>query len=54
MELKAKPEGRTDLLSERMFFWEKMVWQSRQTQEEINQLVSRTAKLLTDNNIRDL
>ena len=54
MELKAKPEGRRDLLSERMFFWEKMVWQSRQTKEEINQLVARTAKLLTDNNIRDL
>ena len=54
MELKAKPEGRRDLLSERMFFWEKMVWQSRQGREEINQLYHRAAQLLTDNNSRAL
>ena len=51
MELKAKPEGRKDLLSERMFFWERMVWQSRQTRVKLNQLYHRTAQLLTNNNI---
>ena len=54
MELKAKPEGRRDLLSERMFFWERLVWQSRQTREEMKQVYHRTAQLLTDYNIRAL
>ena len=51
MELKAKPEGRKDLLSERMFFWERLVWQSRQTRVKLNQLYHRTAQLLANNNI---
>ena len=51
MELKARPEGRKDLLVERMLFWERLVWQPRQTREMMNQLYHRTAELLANNNI---
>ena len=50
MELKAEPEARQDLLAGRMYFWEKFVWQSRQTQVDNSQLYLRTAQLLMKNN----
>ena len=50
MELKAEPEARQDLLADRMYFWEKLVWQSRQTQVDNSQLYLRTAQLLMKNN----
>ena len=54
MELKAEPESRQDLLSDRMYFWEKMVWQSKQSQVVNNQLFHRTTKFLLDNNVNIL
>ena len=54
MELKAQPEGHQDLLAERMFFWEALVWQGRQAREEMEQLYRHTAQLLSDSNIRAL
>ena len=51
MELKAEPQALQDLLSDRMYFWEKMVWQSKQNQVVNSQLYQRTTKFLMDNNV---
>ena len=36
MEIKAAPEMKKDLHSERMFFWDKMVWAERESIVEKN------------------
>jgi len=51
MELKAEPQALQDLLSDRMYFWEKMVWQSKQNTVVNSQLYRRTTKFLMDNNV---
>ena len=51
MELKAEPESGEDLLADRIYFWEKMVWQSKQAAVDINNIYLRTVWLLTYNNI---
>ena len=51
MELKAEPEAGQDLLADRMYFWEMMVWRSRQAQVDRNKLYLRLAQFLVNNNI---
>lgn len=46
MEIKAAPEMKKDLHSERMFFWDKMVWAERESMVEKNQLYVKATNFL--------
>ena len=51
MELKAEPVMAENLLSERMYFWEKMVWQEKERIVDLKLLYLRTKQFLEENNI---
>merc|ERR1719384_94502 len=46
MEIKATPEMKKDLHSERMFFWDRMVWAERESMVEKNQLHVKATNFL--------
>ena len=46
MELKAKPEMKKQLHKERMFFWNKMIWEKRERLIEKKQLYVKTTQFL--------
>ena len=48
MELKAAPEMKTHLHHERVFFWEKMIWQEKQAMVEKDQLYKTSTQFLLD------
>ena len=51
MELKADPEPGENLLADRMYFWEKLVWQNKEKMVELKTLYQQTIELLANNNI---
>merc|ERR1719411_407020 len=51
MELKAEPEVGENMLADRMYFWETMVWQEKERSIELKTLYNKISGLLTDNNI---
>merc|ERR1719468_255376 len=46
LEIKAEPEMKKNLHSERMFFWDKMVWAERERIVEKNQLYTKATQFL--------
>ena len=52
MELKAAPEMKTHLHHERVFFWEKMIWQEKQAVVEKDQLYKTSTQFLLDTIIK--
>jgi len=48
MDIKAEPEMMQDLAAERMYFWEKMLWQERQYAVEKRELYKKTTQFLMD------
>ena len=48
MELKAEPEMKTHLHHERIYFWEKMIWQNKQAMVEKDQLYKLSTQFLLD------
>ena len=48
MEIKAEPEMKQELAAERMYFWEKMLWQERQYAVEKRELYKKTTQFLMD------
>ena len=46
MELKAEPEMKTNLHEERVYFWNKMLWQEREHLVEKNLLYVKTTKFI--------
>ena len=48
MDIKAEPEMKQDLAAERMYFWEKMLWQERQYAVEKRELYKKTTQFLMD------
>ena len=51
MELKAEPEVGENLLEDRMYFWEAMVWEDKENNIELKTVYNRISGLLADNNI---
>ena len=51
LELKADPEPGENLLADRMYFWEKLVWQNKEKMVELKTLYQQTIELLANNNI---
>ena len=54
MELKAEPEMGENLLADRMYFWDAMVWQAKEEKIELQAVYDRTVELLSANNINIL
>ena len=46
IEIKAEPEMKKHLHSERMFFWDRMVWAERENIVEKNQLYVKATQFL--------
>ena len=46
MEINAKPEMKKDLFIERMFFWDKMLWEQEERMVEKKQLYYKTTQFL--------
>ena len=46
MEIKAEPVMKRDLQEERMYFWEKMIWQHEERKVERNQLYYRATQFV--------
>ena len=46
MELSAVPHMEQDLLSERMHYWEKMLWEPKQQQIEKRQVYAKATQFL--------
>ena len=51
MELKAEPEVGENLLEDRMYFWNAMVWEDKENKVELQTVYNRITGLLTGNNI---
>ena len=51
LELKAVPEPGENLLADRMYFWEKFVWQSKEKLVERKMIYDETIEFLADNDI---
>ena len=49
MELRADPEMKKNLHQERMFFWDKMLWQEKERAVNRNILYKKATKFLLDN-----
>ena len=46
MDINAIPELKKDLFSERMFFWDKMLWKEEERKVEKQQLYYKTTQYL--------
>ena len=51
MELKVEPEMGENLLSDRTYFWEKMIWEEKERRLDLQLLFLRTKQFLEDNNV---
>ena len=51
MELKAEPEVGENMLADRMYFWQAMVWDEKERSIELKTLYNKISGLLTDKNI---
>ena len=51
LELKADPEPGENLLANRMYFWEKLVWQSKEKLVERKMIYQQTIEFLANNDI---
>ena len=51
MELKAEPEVGENLLADRMYFWQAMVWEEKENRIELQTLYNKISGLLSDNNV---
>ena len=51
MELKTEPEVGENLLADRMYFWESMVWEEKERRIELQTLYHKISGLLTDKDI---
>ena len=49
MELKSEPEMKKHLHKERMFFWNKMIWEERERFIDKKQLYFKTTEFLLNN-----
>ena len=50
MELKAVPEMSQDILSERMYYWDKMLWASKQEDIERKVMYKKATQFLINKN----
>ena len=50
LELKAEPEVGENLLADRMYFWEAMVWEKKENKVEHQNLYNRITELLSQPN----
>ena len=46
MDINANPEMKKDLSNERMFFWDKMLWEAEERKVEKQQLYFKTTQFL--------
>ena len=53
MELKAIPESKKNLLGDRTYFWNKMIWEEKEYLVEKKELYRKATEFLVNNSIHN-